>query len=105
MNGTVIVPQFSMPFRFERGAAVVVEQDSVDEIADCVANICRYQPGDRPEKPTFGVPDQTFAQGAVDANVAAAAVRRWEPRAELAANSDLVGYVSTILVQVGKAAP
>lgn len=98
----VRVPQFSMPFRFEGGAAAVVEQDSIDEIADCCANICRYQPGDRPSKPLFGMPDQTFSQGAVDTQIAVAAVRTFEPRALLAASSSIEEFVSTIVMQVDK---
>ncbi len=87
-EGPVSVPHFSMPFRFVAGAAVVVEQDTIAEIGDCVANICRYQPGDRPEKPTFGVPDQAFIEGGADAQLVAATVSRWEPRASLAAQAD-----------------
>lgn len=100
---TVRVPQLSMPLRFDGGHAAVVEQDSVSEIADCCANICRYQPGDRDSRPDFGVPDQTFAQGAADTQIVVAAVRRFEPRALLAAGSDIEGFVSSVVLQIDKA--
>jgi hypothetical protein len=102
-GGPVSVPHFSMPFRFHAGAAVVAQQDTIVEISDCVANICRYQPGDRPEKPGFGVPDQSFVEGGADAQLLTAAVARFEPRAALAATADgseLEELVSTIALTV-----
>jgi hypothetical protein len=100
---TVTVPQFSMPFRFVDGKAVVVEQDSIEEIRDCVANVCRYQPGDRPARPAFGIPDQAFAQNGPDVGLLTASVTLWEPRAVLAAQlegSDLEELVASVVVNV-----
>lgn len=100
---TVTVPHFSMPLRFVDGAAAVVDQDDIAEIADCVANIARYEVGSRPEMPTFGVPDQTFTEGGADPAVVAAAVAVWEPRAQLAASASstsLEQFVSEITVDV-----
>lgn len=100
---TVTVPHFSMPLRFVAGQAVVVEQDSTDEITDCVANICRYRTGDRPEKPDFGIPDPTFAVNGPNPALLAATVMLQEPRAEIAAAADgsnLEQLVSTIAMTV-----
>jgi hypothetical protein len=53
-------PHFSLPFRFEwRGGRLVVpvtEQDSPDEIADCVELALRYEQGDRRSMPGYGRP-------------------------------------------------
>jgi hypothetical protein len=51
------IPHFVLPLRFERGAAVTVEQDTSD--------------------------DTTFSMGEVDTDQLATAVRRWEPRADV----------------------
>jgi hypothetical protein len=84
----VTVPHFAMPFAFRAGAAVVCEQDSIEEIGDAVANICRYTIGDRPEKPTFGTPPLLFVEGGPDPGLLAATVASQEPRAVLAAAAD-----------------
>lgn len=73
-------PHFALPFRFVNGRAVVNEQDSPDDVADCVVAIVSCPLGSRVEAPDFGAPDQTFAQ-TVDRQQLAAAIRHWEPRA------------------------
>jgi phage baseplate assembly protein W len=96
-------PHFSLPFRFARGAAVVVEQDSPAEIADCVQAILRYTPGSRLELPTFGLPDQAFLQGGADAEQVTAAIAQWEPRADatVTVQADTVfATVSDVTVEV-----
>lgn len=84
-----LAPHFDLPFRFGPDADLVsVEQDSVDEIANCVEVVLRTHPGDRVEDPDFGseplVPDQ---QPLGLAGVIAA-VGEHEPRARLAAEQD-----------------
>jgi phage baseplate assembly protein W len=76
------VPHFALPFRFERNVAAVVEQDTTDEITDCMTSILLCPLGFRSELPAYGVEDPTFAMGAVDLDALAAAVRLWEPRAD-----------------------
>jgi phage baseplate assembly protein W len=82
-----------MPFRFDRGAAVVAEQDSTDDVVACVISIMLCPLGFRAELPGYGIEDPTFSQGVVQADdLTAAAVLKWEPRA------DLVGTVRADLV-------
>ncbi|MCI4360261.1 MAG: hypothetical protein L3J91_01005 [Thermoplasmata archaeon] len=55
------IPHFSVPFRFElqRSGQMVIpvtEQDTVDEIADCVEMTLRYEQGERRTLPGFGRP-------------------------------------------------
>ena len=80
-------PHFALPFRIEDQGfgttARVLEQDTADEIFDCVKAVVAYKPGDRIEKPDFGMPDQTFSEGGVDVDEVTQAVLHWEPRAEL----------------------
>jgi len=75
------VPHFSLPFRFANPQAAVNEQDSLDEIADCVYAILVCPAGFRVESPLFGTPDQTFAMPAPDLDEIRNAIESWEPRA------------------------
>lgn len=94
------VPHFSLPFRFVGVSphatagvtAAVNEQDSIDEIADCVLAILVCPQGYRVELPQFGVPDPTFSSPRVDTDLIRTLVDRWEPRAalQLSQNTDVV---------------
>jgi hypothetical protein len=84
----VDVPHFDLPFRFDHGAAAVNEQDSLDDIAVCVEAIVRYEQGQRPELPEFGIPDYTFRQGDFDTDDLQDAIEVWEERADLLIEDD-----------------
>jgi len=77
------VPHFDLPFRFTSPQAAVVEQDSVEEIAECVLAILLCPQGYRVELPEFGMDDPTFSMPEVDLEAVRQAVELWEPRAEL----------------------
>jgi len=78
----VDIPHFALPFRFENGAAVVLEQDTTDEIVACDLAILLCPLGFRVELPEFGIPDPTFTEGQVAGDVIDAALSEWEPRSE-----------------------
>lgn len=95
----VEIPHFALPFRIVAGQAVVNEQNSPEEIRDCVAAIVSYTVGSRPERPNFGVEDETFEEGGADPAVYLAAVARFEPRADVHALADpsrLAAYLSSV---------
>jgi phage baseplate assembly protein W len=75
------VPHFSLPFRFATPQAAVTEQDSLDEIADCVTAILLCPVGYRVEEPRFGIDDPTFQQQPLDTDAIREAVETWEERA------------------------
>lgn len=80
------VPHFALPFRFDATPqAVVSEQDSVDEIADCVYSILICPQGFRVELPQFGLPDPTFAVSppGPDLDRMREVIQTWETRADL----------------------
>lgn len=81
MVALAVNPHFAIPFRL-RGAsgAVVTEQDTEEEILDCVETIVRYNVGHRPEKPDFGIPDPTFSHPSPDIGKIRDSVNTWEPR-------------------------
>jgi hypothetical protein len=75
------VPHFSLPFRFAGSQAAVNEQDSLDEIADCVYAILICPAGFRIELPAFGLPDPTFSMPAPDLDEIRDVVATWDDRA------------------------
>lgn len=89
----VEVPHFALPFRFEtdptgEAHAAVNEQDSPDDIADCVQAILMCPLGFRLELPDFGVRDQTFGSPGANLDDIQAAISLYEPRADVLIESD-----------------
>lgn len=76
----VTTPHFALPFSLSNGQAAVVEQDSPDDIANCVEAVLRYTPGWRFADPEFGVSDQTFRRD-LDLDEIRGQIARYEPRA------------------------
>lgn len=102
------VPHFALPFRFDSGAAVVVEQDTNDDVLACVTAILLYPLGWRPEAPTFGIRDPAFSEGIVQRSELARALAEWEPRAETAlagAIDDADELVQIVTVALGVESP
>jgi len=102
---SVDVPHFSLPFRFASPQAAVTEQDSLDEIADCVFAILLCPAGFRVELPAFGLPDPTFAMTAPDLDEIRTVIDQWEPRAAvlLSERPDLLDVLIArveVLVQI-----
>lgn len=102
------VPHFALPFRLTPGGSVALtEQDSVDEIADCVAAILSYPLGSRPELPDFGVAEQAFIQGGPDLDEIRAAIDAYEPRAAVElelTDETLAEFVASVRIGVAGAA-
>jgi phage baseplate assembly protein W len=82
-SGQVGIPHFDLPFRFNAGKAAVVEQDSLDDVVNCVEAAVRTENGSRKELPTFGVREMTFEPQPVDTAGMMAHIMEHEPRAEL----------------------
>lgn len=90
MASDISTPHFALPFRFKDGlggvSAVVNEQDSYEEIRDCVSAIVRYSKRDRPEAPDFGITPLEF-EVEVDTERILEEVQRVEPRVQLIISS------------------
>lgn len=93
------VPHFALPLRYVNGAPVVNEQDSLDDVAACVAAILRTRQGERDTLPEFGSPDLTFAQQPLDMDALLDVVGEQEPRARLAVEADIDDF-DTALARV-----
>ena len=89
----------ALPLRLAGNRLAAVEQDSPEEIAQCVEVVCRYPRGLRPELPDFGSPDLAFREVPVGTDELAAAIERWEPRANalLEEDPDLFAQAISVL--------
>jgi phage baseplate assembly protein W len=95
------IPHFAIPFRIDgaRGA-IVNEQDSDEEITDCAETVLRYEIGQRPERPEFGIPDQTFAEPEPDVSLIQEALVRWEPRTNLIVGESVVDTIDELITKI-----
>jgi phage baseplate assembly protein W len=92
----VEVPHFAYPFRLVGGAPAVNEQDSLDDVAACVSAALLTSPGDRDERPEYGVSDPTFSVLPMDPDALVAEVQTWEPRARILADEDPSGFAEAV---------
>lgn len=78
-------PHFDSPFRLLGSSFAVVEQNSAEEVEDCIEAVLRTPVGSRIEQPEYGIPDETFEQLAPDVSAEAYlnAIAEWEPRARV----------------------
>lgn len=96
------IPHFDYPFRIARGSAVTVEQDTIEEIVNCVLAIMKTPRGFRIELPEFGVREQTFTENGPSRNEIQRAIEVWEDRARTTIDSgtlDQLAYTVSIQVQ------
>lgn len=101
-------PHLAVPFRIVGGRSATVEQDTPDEITQCVEVILGTRPGERVAVPEFGAPD-LVGQNVIDIDELADAVSRWEPRvdptvtAERLVDGDPTEVAVTVALQRGDA--
>jgi phage baseplate assembly protein W len=98
---TLAVPHLAIPFRFDvSGSAVVLAQDSLDEITQCVQILLSTPLGSREVTSDYGIPDPTFV--GADPAAITVAVATWEPRAAVTVtpNPTQPGSVTVTVAQV-----
>lgn len=76
-------PHFDLPFRFSPTSAVCVEQDSFNDVANCVEVIVSTPQGFRDDSPDFGLPELEFANQPLHIDEISAIINAQEPRAEI----------------------
>lgn len=100
------VPQLAFPLRIDpaTGDFAVVEQDSLDDVRQCVYTLMLTPLGVRPLAPDIGVEDPTFSAG-VDPDALAATLEEQEPRATVTVTANPVAGTGEqqITVEVGLA--
>jgi phage baseplate assembly protein W len=73
---------FAIPFTYDAtGSASVLQQDTLEEVSQCVRVLLSTPTGTRVEQFDYGIPDPTFTDDAQMVAQITAAVGRWEPRA------------------------
>ena len=78
------VPHLQIPVRSVAGALATVEQDSDQDVQQCVQTVCSYAIGDREDLPGFGINAYALRQlGEVTPDAIALDVAEWEPRADI----------------------
>lgn len=85
VSSLVDTPHFSLPLRYVNGSAVVNQEGSMEDIADCVLAVCLTNPGDRDEMPDFGIDDPTFQQQPIPLAALLSQITTFEDRATLLA--------------------
>jgi hypothetical protein len=86
------IPHLALPLRFAGKRAVVVEQDSYEEIAMCVEAAARTTLGEQADMPEFGISHELF--GIADVDLA-------ELRAELAASEPRAATIVERITELG----
>jgi phage baseplate assembly protein W len=96
-----MTPHFALPFRIngEKGS-VNCEQDSEEEILNCVETILRFPVGHRPERLEFGIPDLTFSENVADKRRIQSALNRWEPRLEMFVSEAEIDKIDELIQRI-----
>jgi phage baseplate assembly protein W len=90
------VPRLAWPMTLSGTRLATIEQDSDDDINQCVRLVLLHRVGDRDDQPDMGVPDDTFAEQPLDTAAIVAAVERHEPRVAALAGSTIDSINSAI---------
>lgn len=96
------VPQLKFPFSVVGGKVAMVEQDSIEDIKQCVLACLSTPRGSRPEDPEYGIRAGLFSKQTSNLDVTAilAAVEEAEPRARLLERVELEGLLRRVVVGV-----
>lgn len=97
-------PHFDLPFRFGIGSFICAEQDSIEDIGNCVEVIVRTPVGFRDDAIDFGFPQLEFGVIPVISDSIVELVRAQEPRIDILITErpNLIDtLVDKIVVEVG----
>lgn len=79
------------------GRMAVVEQDSPEDIVQCIGRVLSHRPGDRTDLPDMGVADPVFLENPADLAVGAL-LDRYEPRAAVSTSIDMAETIANVTV-------
>jgi hypothetical protein len=104
---TLQVPVMSWPFRMggvNASEIAYIEQDSGQEIAQCVGMVFSVRRGDLVDEPQLGISDPSFVAGGLTEAALVAAAQEWEPRAAINFSRDEIkGIAQTMGIEVSDA--
>lgn len=95
-----VTPKLQVPFEIEGSSAAVIEQDSDDEVVQCVIAVLRTRMGTRPDDGEMGIPDFAFGQDGADLDAIRSVLVRHEPRANTVADQTLEDLIATVSLEV-----
>lgn len=83
-----MIPHFAFPFQLQGSSFAVVDQDTSDEIIQCVEVLLGTRTGQRVELPGYGIDDPLFTDQ-LDAQGILNAISDWEPRAVVTLDGEI----------------
>lgn len=92
-------PHFDLPFRLVGNSFACVEQDTYEDIANCVECIVRTPQGFRDDSPNFGFPQIEFEEAPINTDMIASVIELQEPRASLIIGQH-VSLIDELLTQI-----
>lgn len=98
----VAMPHLRLPFSVVNGRAQVVEQNSIEEVTQCVLACLSTPYGSRQDAPEYGIDAGLFSKQSIrqDISPILAAVEEAEPRARLLGSVELESLVRRIVIEV-----
>lgn len=97
------ISHFSFPFTIQNGQMLTCEQDSIEEIQDCVEVLLLTPTGSRLVFPSYGTPELLFSQSPANIPAIINQCNKHEPRAILVLQETLNTLdekISTIQAQI-----
>lgn len=95
-----MISRLAWPLKLaSNGQLATVEQDSDEDIRQCISAIVRHRVGDRVDVPEMGVPDFTHGEQPLEIDGVAAVIDRHEPRASVLVSSS-PNLIESILAEV-----
>lgn len=96
----IVVPKLRVPLEMGPTGFRTVEQDSLDDVSQCVYAVMATERGSRIEDPDFGITDPTFEQNGLDEGEALLQINTWEPRADVTIAQDIHDLTDAVTVEV-----
>lgn len=98
----VAMPHIRFPLEVVNGRTQVVEQNSIEEVTQCVLACLSTPYGSRQDDPEYGIDAGLFSKQSIRQNIAPilAAVEEAEPRARLLGSVELESLVRRIVIEV-----
>lgn len=98
----VAMPHLRFPFEIRNGRTQVVEQNSIQEVTQCVLACISTPYGSRQDDPEYGIDAGLFSKQSIreDITPILAAVEEAEPRASLLGSVELESLVRRIVIEV-----
>lgn len=95
-------PHIDMPFRIAGSSVAQMEQNSSQDIEQCVLACLKTKRGSRVDAPEYGIPDPTFGPLTPEVNVdeLLTAVEEVEPRVTLISEVEFEEMVERVRIEI-----